>query len=151
RLARMRGRHRRDDRVAAQQPGWPLWPGFRQHGVLGSARFPARSSFPPPAPRGAGGMHSLRHRIPAGALLIALLCVSALGGHAASRALETRMRQARTTGDVGPLPDGKALRVLSLGFDRLICDLFWVRTIYYVGDDASQAAGYPAVERLANL
>jgi hypothetical protein len=96
-------------------------------------------------------MHSLRRRIPVDALLLALLCAVATGVHAANRALEHRVRELRPTGDVGPLPDGSVVRVLSLGFDRLMADLFWVRTIYYVGDDASERAGYPAIERLANL
>ncbi len=55
------------------------------------------------------------------------------------------------TGSVGPLPNGKALRTLSLGFERLVADLFWVRTIYYVGDDVAAAANYPDAARLAHL
>ena len=96
-------------------------------------------------------MGFLRHRIAIDALLLAFICAIGLGAHTANRALEVRIREVLPSGDVGPLPDGSALRVLSLGFDRLICDLFWVRTIYYVGDDASEKAGYPAIARLANL
>ena len=96
-------------------------------------------------------MDSRRYRIPIGALLTLLLCATAFGAHATNHVLETRAHELKASGDVGPLPDGTALRVLSVGFDRLVCDLFWIRTIYYVGDDASQAAGYPAMARLANL
>ena len=84
-------------------------------------------------------------------LLVALLCTAAAGAHLSNVALEQRIAVARATGDVGPLPDGKVLRVLALGFDRLLADLFWLRTVYYVGDEVSAAAGYPAVTRLANL
>jgi tetratricopeptide (TPR) repeat protein len=52
---------------------------------------------------------------------------------------------------VGPLPDGKALRVLALGFDRVLADLFWVRCVYYMGHEDSHKAGYPAANRLAEL
>ena len=51
----------------------------------------------------------------------------------------------------GALPDGDVLRVLSLGFERAVADLFWVRTVYYVGDEHASAANWPAAERLANL
>ena len=84
-------------------------------------------------------------------MLLSVLCVGGGGVHQANRALEARVHDRRPAGDVGPLPDGKALRVLSLGFDRLIADLFWLRTVYYMGDERSDAAGYPAAARLANL
>jgi tetratricopeptide (TPR) repeat protein len=90
-------------------------------------------------------------RIPVDAILVASLCTLGAVVHQINRALEPRVVDATPSGDVGPLPDGTALRVLSLGFDRLVADLFWLRTIYYVGDERSQAAGYPAVGRLANL
>ena len=96
-------------------------------------------------------MTSVRDRIPLDALLLCCLCAVGAALHATNRALELRIREVQPSGDVGALPDGKAVRVLSLGFDRLMADLFWVRTIYYVGDDASSQAGYPAVERLAHL
>ena len=84
-------------------------------------------------------------------LLLALLCALGLSVHRSNLALEERVQVAKASGDVGPLPDGRALRVLSLGFDRLVADLFWLRTVYYVGDERSDAAGYPAVDRLADL
>ena len=61
------------------------------------------------------------------------------------------MKVETASGDVGPLPNGKILRVFSLGFDRVAADLFWIRTVYYMGDEHSTAAGYPAAERLAEL
>lgn len=82
---------------------------------------------------------------------MAALLLIGVGIHSLNLVLEERVTQVKVTGDVGPLPDGKALRVLSLGFDRLVADLFWLRTVYYVGDELSHAAGYPAAERLANL
>lgn len=79
------------------------------------------------------------------------LCVVALGAHRVNLALDERVEELRADGDVGPLPDGKVLRVLSLGFERLVADLFWLRTVYYVGSDSSAKVRYPAAERLANL
>jgi tetratricopeptide (TPR) repeat protein len=96
-------------------------------------------------------MTALGLRVPWPLLMAALVCALGTGVYTANRALEARVRAALPAGDVGPLPDGHAVRVLSLGFDRLLADLFWLRAIYYVGDDSSAAAGYPAVDRLAEL
>jgi tetratricopeptide (TPR) repeat protein len=41
--------------------------------------------------------------------------------------------------------------VLSLGFERLVADLYWIRTTYYIGDEASADHDWPAAERLARL
>ncbi len=75
----------------------------------------------------------------------------ALALHRTNRWLESGATRLEPTGDVGALPDGKALRVLSLGFERVVADLFWLRTVYYLGDDVSHRAGYPAAARLAEL
>jgi hypothetical protein len=83
--------------------------------------------------------------------LLALLVALGAAIHASNRAVEIHVRAERPDGQVGALPDGQALRVLSLGFDRLVADLFWLRTIYYMGDEHSAAAGYPDAARLANL
>jgi hypothetical protein len=83
--------------------------------------------------------------------LVGLLALLGAAAHGSNRLLEARFVDEGVLGDVGPLPDGKALRVLSLGFDRLVADLFWLRTVYYIGDDRSFRAGYPAAERLAML
>ena len=71
--------------------------------------------------------------------------------HSTNLRLEGQVEERASTGSVGPLPNGKALRTLSLGFERLVADLFWVRTIYYVGDDVAAAANYPDAARLAHL
>ena len=85
-------------------------------------------------------------------LTLLVLVISLAGGtFAANARLESRMSTAVPTGDVGALPDGRALRILSLGLDRLMADLFWLRTVYYMGDEHSDAAGYPAAARLADL
>jgi hypothetical protein len=84
-------------------------------------------------------------------LLVAGFLAGGLGIHAANLRLERLGLEARASGDVGPLPNGKALRVLSLGFERLVADLFWLRTVYYIGDEESHRAGYPAASRLAEL
>ncbi len=84
-------------------------------------------------------------------LLVAALVVAGVAIHQTNVSLERFDTEATAPGDVGPLPDGKALRVLSLGFERLVADLFWLRTVHYIGDPASEAAGYPAADRLAEL
>ncbi len=83
--------------------------------------------------------------------LVLLLVGLGAGVHASNRAVAGMAETVAPSGDVGPLPDGRALRVASLGFERLIADLFWLRTVYYVGDERSAAAGYPAANRLADL
>jgi len=73
-----------------------------------------------------------------------------IGALGVNRTLES----VRSTVDpplLGPLPDGKAIRVASVGFDRVIADLFWVRTVFHVGDERTMHAGYPGLDRLANL
>jgi hypothetical protein len=83
--------------------------------------------------------------------LAAAISSVAWGVHTANTYLDARVRTREASGDVGPLPDGRAVRVLALGFERLVADLFWLRTVYYVGDEASLEAGYPAAARLAEL
>jgi tetratricopeptide (TPR) repeat protein len=90
-------------------------------------------------------------RVAAQLSLVASLVLAALGIHRANAALEARMVDLRDPGRVGALPDGRTLRVLSLGFERLVADLFWLRTVYYIGDEEVHAAGYPDAERLAEL
>ena len=84
-------------------------------------------------------------------LLLAGIAALGAGVWRSNVALEGYTVEQRLSGDVGPLPDGHALRVLSLGFDRLMADLFWIRTLYYIGDERSHKAGYPAASRLAQL
>ncbi len=79
------------------------------------------------------------------------VALAALGTHLTNLRLEVHTVEQASTGEIGSLPDGKALRVLSLGFERLVADLFWMRTVYYVGTDAASAAGYPDAARLAQL
>jgi tetratricopeptide (TPR) repeat protein len=79
------------------------------------------------------------------------LIVAGVAIHRTNVSLERFDTEATAPGDVGSLPDGKLLRVLSLGFERLVADLFWLRTVYYIGDPESDAVGYPAADRLAEL
>jgi len=93
-------------------------------------------------------------RLPEIALPI-LLCgcvfLAALGTHQTNRWLQARVVERAADGQIRALPDGKALHVLSLGFENVVADLFWVRTVYYVGDSVSSDTGWPAAEALANL
>ncbi len=84
-------------------------------------------------------------------LLVAGILALSTGVWRTNQVLEGQSAEQKILGEVGPLPDGHALRVLSLGFDRLLADLFWIRTLYYIGDERSQASGYPAAARLADL
>jgi hypothetical protein len=85
------------------------------------------------------------------ALLVVAISALAWGVHRADTYLDAHTRTREATGDVGALPDGRVVRVLALGFERLVADLFWLRTVCYVGDETSMEAGYPAAARLANL
>lgn len=85
------------------------------------------------------------------AVLLGGIALAGLGIHQTNLRLEVETAEQASTGEVGSLPDGKALRVLSLGFERLVADLFWLRTVYYVGTDAAARAGYPDAERLSHL
>lgn len=83
--------------------------------------------------------------------LVLALFAAGWGTFVTNQRLERAALQRELVGDVGVLPDGPTLRVLSLGFERLVADLFWLRTVYYLGDPASESAGYPAAPRLAEL
>ena len=83
-----------------------------------------------------------------------LLCSLLAAGwavHGTNRWLEAVHVERAEDGEIGVLPDGPTLNVLSLGFERAVADLFWIRTVYYVGDDVSSRAKWPAAERLAHL
>jgi hypothetical protein len=90
-------------------------------------------------------------RVPLEAVVLPLVLVAAWSLHGANHWLEAHQRAQAADGSVGVLPDGNAVRVLSLGFERLVADLFWIRTVYYVGDEVVSAARWPAAERLTNL
>jgi hypothetical protein len=90
-------------------------------------------------------------RIPLELWLLPWLVAAVWAGHETNRWLEARKVELKADGSVGVLPNGAAVRVLSLGFERLMADLFWVRTVYYVGDPDASRANWPAAEPLANL
>jgi hypothetical protein len=90
-------------------------------------------------------------RLPLEAVLLPLLLVAAWSVNSANHWLESRGASHAEEGRMGPLPDGATLHVLSLGFERLVADLFWIRTVYYVGDEVTSRAGWPDAERLAHL
>lgn len=83
--------------------------------------------------------------------LLTLLCVVGAATHRINTVLDGRSLDSSEPWNVGPLPDGKALRVLALGFDRLIADLYWLRTVNYIGHEEVTKAGYPEVARLGEL
>lgn len=90
-------------------------------------------------------------RIPLELLLLPLALLAGVAAHDANLRLEGHIVQVKPDGEVGVLPDGNVLRVASLGYERAVADLFWIRTVYYVGDESATAANWPAAERLANL
>jgi hypothetical protein len=95
-------------------------------------------------------MTALR-RLPLELLLLPFLVLAGLATRATNVWLEARHVESVANGEVGALPNGHVVNVVSLGFERLVADLFWIRTVYYVGDDVASAANWPAAERLANL
>ncbi len=80
-----------------------------------------------------------------------MLVLLAAGTHRINVSLEGHLVEAEEPWDVGTLPDGNALRVFSLGFDRLIADLYWLRTVNYLGHEKVHAAGFPHVYKLGEL
>lgn len=90
-------------------------------------------------------------RIPLEAFLLPCVLVAGWAVHGTNQRLETRIVERTPDGEVGVLPDGNVLRVLSLGYERAVADLFWIRTVYYVGDENASLAKWPGAERLANL
>jgi tetratricopeptide (TPR) repeat protein len=90
-------------------------------------------------------------RMPLEAILLPCVLLAAWAVHETNVRLELRSFERAPDGEVGVLPDGDVLRVLSLGFERTVADLFWIRAVYYVGDEQASSAGWPAAERLANL
>ena len=90
-------------------------------------------------------------RIPLEAMLLPCVLIAGWTVHDTNHRLEARSVEVVPDGEVGVLPDGAVLRVLSLGYERAIADLFWIRTAYYVGDEVASKADWPSAERLANL
>lgn len=90
-------------------------------------------------------------RIPLEAMLLPCVLIAGWAVHGTNKRLETRIVERAPDGEVGVLPDGDVLRVLSLGYERAVADLFWIRTVYYVGDEHASAAKWPGAERLAQL
>jgi hypothetical protein len=84
-------------------------------------------------------------------LLVTGLCLAGVAVHCTNLWLEDHIAVKEIPGEVGLLPDGKMLRVASLGFDRLVADLFWLRTVNYIGDERAAKVGYPAAQRLVEL
>ena len=96
-------------------------------------------------------MLTRRAGIPFEFVLVPCLLLAAVAAHGTNRGLEARRVERAADGTVGVLPDGATVRTLSLGFERLAADLFWIRTAYYVGGEDAMKADYPDAERLANL
>jgi tetratricopeptide (TPR) repeat protein len=90
-------------------------------------------------------------RIPPEAVFLLGVLLAGWAVSSTNRQLEARIVERAPDGDVGVLPDGEVLRVLSLGFERAVADLFWIRTVYYVGDENASNAKWPGAERLADL
>ncbi|MFI5314926.1 MAG: tetratricopeptide repeat protein [Myxococcota bacterium] len=90
-------------------------------------------------------------RVPFELLLLPWLIAAGWASFSANHWLESRAVEQTASGDVGPLPDGHTVRIASLGFARLAADLFWIRTVSYVGGEEAAKAKWPGAERLANL
>ncbi len=85
------------------------------------------------------------------AVLIPCVLLAAWGAHRVNVSLQEFAVERAADVRLGPTIDGRVLNVASLGFERLVADLFWIRTVYYVGDEDTSKAGWPDAERLAML
>ena len=90
-------------------------------------------------------------RTPVELVISIFLLVAGWSLHRLNVDLENYYRSEVDTGEISNLPNGKALRMAALGFERLLADLYWIRTLFYVGSEAAQDANYPSVEGLAHL
>lgn len=70
----------------------------------------------------------------AGKVLLPLLCAAAafVGGNVAAERSRARMPEIPELG-VSYLPTTEALRVVSMGYDNLVADALWLRTVSYYG------------------
>ncbi|MFQ5698656.1 MAG: tetratricopeptide repeat protein [Myxococcota bacterium] len=97
-----------------------------------------------------GTLARARPTSPGIGLATALLAVG-VGVHLFGRALERGDSASPGSVAVGALPDGHVVRIFSLGFERIVADLFWLRAVNYVGDERSASVGYADAGRLATL
>jgi len=93
--------------------------------------------------------HGLRPPLE-GFLALGLL-LAGWAAHTSNHKLEAFEHEAIESGEIGPLPNGEVLRVASLGFERLVADLYWIRSVFYVGSESAREANYPGAEPLAQL
>ncbi len=63
-------------------------------------------------------------------------------------ALKTRIR---VEGRGLFIPSSRFLKPASLGFDTMVADLYWLKTVQYIGDDFWFRKGYPQLFDLVNL
>ncbi|MDY6843273.1 MAG: hypothetical protein SVW57_04185 [Thermodesulfobacteriota bacterium] len=49
------------------------------------------------------------------------------------------------------LPYGKYLRFITMGYDQIIADVLWLRSIQYIGDKSEEKRGYPHLYSLLDL
>lgn len=85
------------------------------------------------------------------ASLLLVVGLLSLGAYSVSARIEAESGGSQDGGKLGALPDGRAVRLVSLSLDRLVADLFWVRTVHYVGDERTAQLGYARLDDLANL
>ena len=63
-------------------------------------------------------------RVPLEAFLLPCVLIAGWAVYTTNERLESRIVERAPDGEVGVLPDGDVLRVLSLGYERAIADLF---------------------------
>lgn len=85
----------------------------------------------------------------AGGLCVLLLAVGTAAG--AARALETRAPAPIGDDRLVYLPDAARLRPLALGYDNVLANLLWFRTISYFGAHVETDRAYPWLEAMCDL
>jgi hypothetical protein len=91
---------------------------------------------------------AIRRTVPALAALVALAAVTTWTG----TRLDRRLASVTAADDeLVYLPDARRLRPLALGYDNVLADLVWFRTIDYFGAHYGSDRAYPWLEAMCNL
>lgn len=81
---------------------------------------------------------------------IVLLALCAAGSHVLRAEAAAHLRETRGYDPKDFVPDPSALRALSLGYDRALADLLWMRALVYVGEEFEHRSEGTAVFRHAD-
>jgi tetratricopeptide (TPR) repeat protein len=106
-----------------------------------------RSTPRPPQGSTGGASHPRRAQALSLVAALAVLTVAFL----LARAIDARVRPAAETPSPIFLPRAEVLRPILLGFDGLAADLYWLRTVQYVGGRVESRQRFPQLYQLVDL